>query len=329
MSRGTKKLLGILFIFGLGFLAGWLTLVTYVTRPSVTESGIRVKGDYRLISPLLLCSSTETTNVAPYQSLEQKIQSLVTAAKNTGNVSDVSVYFRDFKGNWLDINGVEQYAPASLLKVPIMIAYLKASESNPSILTQQLTYNGLNDENDAETFATSSDLTPGTYTIDQLLKAMIVYSDNNAATLLYNNMNKDWLSEVYSDLGLTLTPGGSADTQNITAKQYSYFFRILYNATYLTPADSEKALDLLTGPDFPQGMESTVPSDVPVANKFGERTLLTPAGVVLQRELHDCGIIYAPSGPYLLCIMTRGKDFPSLVSVIDSISSTVYQAITK
>jgi hypothetical protein len=158
---------------------------------------------------------------------------------------------------------------------------------------------------------------------------MIVSSDNNAATLLYNNMNKDWLAEVYSDLGLTLTPGGSANTQDITAKQYSYFFRILYNATYLTPADSEKALTLLTGPDFPQGIESTVPANVLVANKFGERTILTQAGVVLQRELHDCGIIYSAKGPYLICIMTRGKDFPSLIGVIDSVSSTVYQALTK
>ena len=295
---------------------------------TLTENSVRVNGQYKLVAPLLVCGSTQIRNTEPYLDLEKKIADQIASAKKTSGVMDVSVYFRDFKGNWLDINGTEQYAPASLLKVPIMIAYLKASESHPEVLTQKLRYDGLVNENDAETFATSSDLSVGSYTVNELLKAMIVSSDNNAATLLYNNMNKGWLSEVYSDLGLTLKPGGSADAQNVTAKQYSYFFRILYNATYLTPADSEKALELLTGPDFPAGIEHTLPQGVVVANKFGERTLLTPTGTVIERELHDCGIVYSTNGPYLVCIMTRGNDFDSLIGVIDAVSSTVYNTFT-
>ena len=314
-------------MFVLGFIAGW-AVVTNDSSPAgvITESGLRMSGQYKLVSPLLLCSSAEVGNVDQYVSLQSQVNTEIASDKQAGNVTDVSVYFRDFKGKWLDINSTAQYAPASLLKVPIMIAYLKSSESDHGILGKRLTYMGAIDENGAETFATSSDIKPGTYTVDELLKAMIVYSDNNAATLLYENMDKTWLSEVYSDLGLSLKPGGSADTENITAKQYSYFFRILYNATYLTPANSEKALELLSGPDFPQGIESTVPAGVTVANKFGERSILTPTGAVVERELHDCGIVYAPNGPYLLCIMTRGKDFGALTKVIDAISSIVYKA---
>ena len=45
------------------------------------------------------------------------------------------------------------------------------------------------------------------------------------------------------------------------------------------------------------------------------------------RQLHDCGIIYYPNNTYLLCIMTRGKDFKQLESVIAGISKTVYEVV--
>lgn len=314
--------------FGLGVLAMWAIFQVKPLNNTITEGSVRLSGQYKLISPLLLCSSTESKDLGQYQDLQTKLTNLVNTEIKSGNATSVSIYFRDFGGKWVGINDDEQYAPASLLKVPIMIAYYKEAESNPSILSKQLTYTGGTNQNDAETFSSSKDLTPGTYTVDELIKAMIVSSDNNAADILYSNMDKSWLAEVYTDLGLTLTPGGSSNTEDITAKQYSYFFRILYNATYLTPAYSEKSLELLEGADFPQGLESTVPSTDPVANKFGERSVYTPTGTLVERELHDCGIIYTPSKPYLLCVMTRGQDFTALTNIIDSIGKITYSEVT-
>jgi beta-lactamase class A len=49
-----------------------------------------------------------------------------------------SIYYRDFKnGPWILINGEETFTPASLLKVPIMIALYKLAETNPAILTEE------------------------------------------------------------------------------------------------------------------------------------------------------------------------------------------------
>jgi beta-lactamase class A len=153
---------------------------------------------------------------------------------------------------------------------------------------------------------------------------MIENSDNNATRLLNTNIDPQALAAVYTDLGLTLPATGGTAVPVISAKQYSYFFRILYNATYLTPEYSEKALEYLTAVDFPAGLESTVPTGVSVANKFGERTVVTSTGQLLERDLHDCGLIYAPNGNYLLCIMTKGKDFTDLTNVIQSIGKFVY-----
>jgi hypothetical protein len=62
-------------------------------------------------------------------------------------------------------------------------------------------------------------------------------------------------------------------------------------------------------------------ANIPVAHKFGERTGF--AGGV--KQLHDCGIVYYPKNPYLLCIMTRGTDFTKLESTIAAVSKMVYQ----
>jgi len=45
------------------------------------------------------------------------------------------------------------------------------------------------------------------------------------------------------------------------------------------------------------------------------------------KQLHDCGIIYHPSKPYILCIMTKGEEIEELASVIADISRLVFKGI--
>jgi beta-lactamase class A len=69
-----------------------------------------------------------------------------------------------------------------------------------------------------------------------------------------------------------------------------------------------------------------VPGNIEVAHKFGERTF---QGAVNERQLHDCGIIYAAEKTYMLCVMTRGNDFNALSNVIKEISAEVYSYVTQ
>jgi beta-lactamase class A len=320
-----------LLTFVLIFAAGYVThvLVASVGADKMVlatqvEPSLRETGKYEYTAPLLLCATYESTELNQSAYLQNNIQSIVDSAIKSGKATDVSVYLRGFKGKWVGINENDDYAPASLLKVPLMIAYFKEAEINPGILERVVSYDGSFDDNDAETFKVPALIKPGQYTIQQLIQAMIEDSDNNATRLLNNNIDPKALASVYTDLGLTLPPTGGTAVPVISAKQYSYFFRILYNATYLTPEYSDLALKYLTAVDFPAGLESTVPSDVKVANKFGERTVVTPSGQVIERDLHDCGLVYADKSPYLLCVMTKGKDFNDLTGVIQSIGKFVY-----
>jgi beta-lactamase class A len=140
--------------------------------------------------------------------------------------------------------------------------------------------------------------------------------------LLVENLPLPIQDKVFTDLGITV-PGVRGTEDYMSVSDYAAFFRILYNASYLSKDDSQKALDLLTKVDFADGLRAGVPKDVPVANKFGERQIGT------SQQLHDCGIVYFKDHPYLLCIMSRGSDFNKLASSIKDVSRLVYGEVQK
>ncbi len=64
--------------------------------------------------------------------------------------------------------------------------------------------------------------------------------------------------------------------------------------------------------------------DFGVAHKFGTRVADGPGG----RQLHDCGIVYAPKTPYILCVMSRGNSSQNLSHFIAQVSKRVYEGVT-
>lgn len=162
-----------------------------------------------------------------------------------------------------------------------------------------------------------------------MLERMIVESDNNAFALLYQNINEKELKEVYTDLGLSIPENEKENlTDFMSVKAYASFFRVLYNSSYLNREMSEKALEWLTRSTFSLGLRAGVPETIPIAKKFGERNFsddtFDPNSL---KEIHDCGIVYYPDHPYLLCVMTKGKDYEKLASVIKDISKIVFKKV--
>jgi hypothetical protein len=60
-----------------------------------------------------------------------------------------------------------------------------------------------------------------------------------------------------------------------------------------------------------------------VAHKFGERESRDLQGNT-SYQLHDCGVVYYPKRPFLLCVMTKGTDSDVLTKVIQDISQSIY-----
>jgi beta-lactamase class A len=236
------------------------------------------------------------------------------------SVTRVAVHFRDLNaGPWFGINNLDQFSPSSLLKVPVMMAYYKEAEVDPSILDKEIVYDkdpvGLT----AENFSTKYPLQKGTYTVEQLIEHMIINSDNVALLLLENNISNDKINQVTIDLGIA-----TDQDLSLSVTDYSTLLRVLYYSTYLNANYSEKSLELLSKAEFTQGLTAMLPKSVVVAHKFGERSLTDG-----ENQLHDCGIVYYPKHPYLICIMTKGANFNDLVTTIQQISSKVYNEFAK
>ena len=129
------------------------------------------------------------------------------------------------------------------------------------------------------------------------------------------------LDRTFADLGLA-TPAQRRLEDSMSVREYAAFFRVLYNATYLSHTGSERALQYLTRSMFHNGLVAGVPQGTAVAHKFGEREM--PGGL---RQLHDCGVVYAPNHPYVLCVMTRGAQMDALKVAIQRVSAATYAGV--
>lgn len=309
-------LLAILFI-GIG----WHGHKWYQYLDNGKQRTVREKG-FRFTSPLLDVELPEGFSVRhepiPFK---YKINNYVNFLKENGVVKDVSVYYRDLaSGPWFGINENQEFDAASMMKVPVMIAWLKKAEKDSKVLQHVFKFDGRRDMTSSQITRPAETLLPGVgYTVEELLHYMLNYSDNNAATILFEKLSAAEINAVLDSMDVTNNP--YEDSNHISAHGYSGFFRILYNASYLNREMSEMALRLLTLQDFPKGIAAGVPSEIPVAAKFGEHV----SGLLgEEKQLHEFGIIYHPAGPYILGIMTTGGDFDRQVEVIRNISQMIY-----
>lgn len=327
-----RKTIIVVAIFVVGCVAGFAVceLVHKIYRSRTKASFVeRHEGQKRLVNPLLACDAADgLLNNPELVSFRDKLDKQLRSGLGMRHAPSVSVYFRELNdGLWFSIGEEEKFVPASLRKVPLMIALLKQAENAPQtrLLDRSVKYDLANDYNLKQTIKPAKALVPGNlYTVRELITRMIVYSDNNAFTLLTKIVDPVEFDRVYPVLRL-LDPNAAADDVFLSVQTYESFFRVLYNASYLSREGSEWALALLSRSDFKAGLVAGVPTSVTVAHKFGEHADVADGTV----QLHDCGIVYYPNNPYLLCVMSKGSDFELLDDAIVTISRLVYAEVDR
>lgn len=275
---------------------------------------------YKYISPLLECENSLPLNY-DLSNLKENIQKVINTKIAKHEVNTVSLYFRDLNnGPWIGINQDDKFSPASLLKVPLMMAYFKLAEDDPNLLAKKVIVGNYEEEASPNILPQKKVTVGAEYTIEDLINYMIKYSDNTAANTLLANIPAQDLTEIYTDFNLKI-PGSEGLENYMTVTEYSSFFRILYNASYLNRQMSEKALQILTTSAFTKGLTAELPSGTEVSHKFGERVFDG------SKQLHDCGIIYLANKNYLLCVMTRGDDFGKMENTIADISKNIFDNV--
>ncbi len=310
----------------IGGAAGYLFrgYVQEGSRPGVVE--IR-QGGWNYINPLLECdqanATIEDSELRPFR---QKVEDFVTNDLKKKWGDEVSLYFRELNdGLFFEIGREKHFYPASLIKVPMLIAVLKQAEANPGLLKKKVVFDDPRLQSGQNNEVTDRLVLGRSYTVDDLLRRMIQYSDNVSFDLLLAKVvDQRKYDETYTDLGMPpAVVSIKKPVCELSTEQYASCFRFLFNASYLNKKLSEKALEYLTTSDFKLGLVAGLPPNTVVAHKFG---FWTENGI---RLLHDCGIVYYPNHPYLLCIMTSAADKGVTDPTIGELSHFIYQEIDR
>jgi beta-lactamase class A len=326
-NNNIRKILFPLVIFALGVVAGFAAreaMIKVGKKPDHSGYIERHEGQNRYINPLLACDVAEDVISNPELiPFKKKIEQFLNTRMDKRWATKVGVYYRELNdGYWFSIGESEKFIPASMRKVPLMIALLKQAESEPALLERLVTFDLSNDYNMNQNIKPSQALVFGKkYAVRELIYRMIAYSDNNAFTYLTKIVDPVQFDTVYANLRLQ-NPREAKDDEFLSVQTYESFFRILYNASYLNRNASQWALDVLSKSEFKAGLVAGVPPEVKVSHKFGEKS--EGSGTV---QLHDCGIVYYPQHPYLLCVMSKGPNFELLDDVIANISQITFAEV--
>jgi beta-lactamase class A len=274
----------------------------------------------RLTNPLL--KYVKFRELRPFMPV---IEARIARAVADGEAESAAVYFRSLsEGMWFGIGEKDKFAPASILKVPIMMAYYKMAEKDRPILEKKLKYVRTEPETQTD-FAPSPAKSGRSYTVEQLIGFMIANSDNDAGTALISGLPMQNFIDTFHNFGIDVNRITAQD-EFVSLKKVASLLRVLYNASYLNEKMSERALGHLLHSTFQEGIRAGVPPEYPVAHKFGIRT--DKGGE--SRQLHEVAIVYYHGNPYLLAVMTKGKaaDHSRLAGLIKDISAMIFHEVS-
>ncbi len=271
--------------------------------------------DFELIKPLLFSEVKEED--PELASLKLRLDSLLKIKIKKGEVTNASIYLKRMsETRGITLNQVETYNPGSMMKIPVMITYYREAMNNNNILRKKIMFPGHNSDLYIEEGSVSGLVKGNSYSVDELIKMMIIDSDNDAMGLLVNNISTEQLNKVFADLNIPI-PSSPSDHFKLNPELYSRFLQILYNATYLDRYYSQQALSILTLTKYNQGFTRNISEKFKIAHKYG----ISTTGEF--RTLSEAGIFYTLQ-PYLFVIMTKGGEYSQLSNTISECSDLVY-----
>ncbi|MCK9571772.1 MAG: class A beta-lactamase-related serine hydrolase [Candidatus Omnitrophica bacterium] len=235
--------------------------------------------------------------------LETKLKQRALSFKGT-----VGLVIKDLDTGWqIDLNQGRLMPAASLVKIPIMLAFFYADSEGKISLKREL-YLKSNDKV-AGSKVLGNLPTGSRFTVEELFNPMITQSDNAAANALISLMGFDKLNDYFKRMGLKNTNLArkmmdfsrrrSGVENYTTAADCAYLLDQLYAGNFLSEDVSRRCLEILGG----QKINDRIPRKLPKASVF----VAHKTG--LERHIcHDVGIVFTPKGDFLICVLVKHGD---------------------
>jgi beta-lactamase class A len=164
------------------------------------------------------------------------------------------------------------------------------------------------------------------YPVRELLRLMIVESDNIAALVLLDRVGVEEVNGTIAALGLRDTriqervPDGAgglrlAGPHVTSARDLALLLETIAAGRLVDPPTSELALELLERRQAQAWLADGLPWYAKLAHKWGD----------LPDARHDAGIVYTPEDAYLIVVLTRNAATPrDAAETIAAISRAVF-----
>lgn len=256
--------------------------------------------------------------------LHQKIMALLATYTGRWGI----VIMDKSKGETLEINPDMVFPAASMIKVPIMYEIMKQVAAGKLDLNTSLVVTSQSRVGGAGIL---QELRPDiTMTVRELVTLMIVLSDNTATNMLIQLIGMEAVNTTMIDLGLQSTvlrrqmmdfDAARAGKENQTcASDVALLFGIIEDHLHLPFEYGTLMLDILKRQQVRDKLPFHLPEEIILANKTG-----TLAGVE-----HDGGILFLPSGSYIIAILTADLEVNYQgLQLVASIGKVIYDHFHK
>lgn len=244
----------------------------------------------------------------------------VMKARHAEKKLPVGIYFEYLPtGSSIGVNDQFEIELGSLAKVPAIMAVYKSIEAGDLSLETVLKIKPEHINNLYGSLWKSG--AGAEVKVSEAIELALVESDNTAINVLLDSIPEGSHEAVFSKLDLPKTTDGIYPV--LSPKSFASVFRNLFLSSYLDYSHSNNVLETLTRTNFVDKIPAGLPADVKMAHKIGVFQVENQ-----QTVYNDCGIVYVPDRPYLLCIMSATDEMVAREEMI-AYSMMVYSYVSQ
>ena len=188
------------------------------------------------------------------------------------------------------VNAGETFRTASLYKLIVLAEAYRQNERGEFSFDETIT---LEERHYIDDSPESRPSQPAEMSAREAIRRMVVFSENATAHALRERLGPELVAAAPDRLGLDDTSVGGYFVT--TPADVARFFALLYRGEIVSEQASEQMLAVMRAQELNDLIPASLPAGTEVAHKTG----------LVDKYLHDAGIVSAPGGDYVLVLLTH------------------------
>lgn len=303
-------------VVGTAITAGFVAVIVFAGLSSPAVSQAADGADSVQSAPANPAGTDNSAQVAAAVALKKELQDFI-----QNRQANYSIYIKPMpQGEPVMIHPVKMRA-ASMIKVYIMAEAFAQIEAGQLSLDDTIRVSAGSKVGGAGSLQSVADGTA--VSVRELIRKMIVESDNTATNLLISRLSMERINARIAALGgkdtslqrlmMDLNAPQSGRENYVSAADLGLFFEKLYQQDITQHSDT-MMLDILKQQEDNDKIPAWMPPGVVVAHKTGE----------LDGIMHDGGIVYGGKQDFVICVLTEGPVDPKEIANIAAITYRFY-----